>query len=208
MTIKNEVAEFLQKRGTPATPKHIAKEIGRGTAGNIARALRDLTNEGKVIRSTRPVQNGWVTYEWKPSYSAGIQGGTVNKFTVGSEWRNQKGNRAVILRIDAMSMLVWHSCSSDATHNIDGTHQLIPSLSLLAPWSEPKPEEVSELRELFSDYCEGSVTLNHILCRLIESVEALQKPAPSPVGKTIDASNRRGEVWVNIYQNGNRGAIR
>ena len=68
MSIKSEVLEYLKNRKTADTPKRIAHEIGRGTAGNIARALKELTAEGMILRGVTGVQNACVVYQWNKDW--------------------------------------------------------------------------------------------------------------------------------------------
>ena len=87
MSIKDEVESYLKQRGTPATPLYIKKELGKHPRNSsVNHALTALTEEGKLIRTKRKgLRDKPVWYEWNSNYSAGIIGGTVNKFTVGSE---------------------------------------------------------------------------------------------------------------------------
>lgn len=189
MTIKDEVAEFLQNSGTPATPKHIAEAIGRGTAGNIARALRELTDEGKLIKYETGKQNSWRVYKWNPDY-------TDSKFTVGSEWKTRGGEKAVVTCSLGGGMFIALVAGYPYTYLTNGEFRGRQGQhDLIAPWSEPKPEEKSELQRLLDKTIRAGTPSHFMLSAIITAIEALQ----NPVEKPVDALKRSGEVWVNIY---------
>lgn len=172
MTIKDEVSEFLRNSGTPATPKHIAEAIGRGTAGNISRALLALTAEGKLIKYKTGKQNSWRVYQWNPDY-------TDSKFTVGSEWKTRGGEKAVVTCSPGGGMFFAVVAGYEYVYLTNGEFRGSQrQYDIIAPWSEPKPEEKSELRKAYDDWLERPEPhrMRIVLEAIITAIKELQKP--------------------------------
>jgi len=142
---KQRIIAFLQKRGTPAAPKYIAEQVYGVCKDSkyIAKALRELLAEGKLIRHTKTgVQNEPVRYEWNPNPPP-VES---RIFTVGSVWRTRDGRKAVIeevkdhylrAKLDSGSVYVYdptgEACGDDFRY-----------VDLIEPWAEPAPEKPTQ----------------------------------------------------------------